>query len=71
MMTPCPDCSYEISKHARFCPNCGAHFKDVKATIVEIDIGFGALVGLWFKVAIAATPLALLVTFLWWVWLEI
>lgn len=70
-LTPCPQCEHPISDLARFCPSCGAHFKDVKVTIVGVDIDFWALAGLWVKVTAASIPLALVTGAIWWAILDI
>lgn len=41
-MRLCPDCAEEISAHARFCPHCGAWFRDqlgIELTRVKLPFG--------------------------------
>lgn len=62
-LKPCPDCGNPISQQAAFCPKCGcpAHpsFRQ-QITVSDLNIGFGNMVGLLIKLALAFIPAAII-----------
>lgn len=52
----CPECNQQRSTHARACPHCGFQNTPMTVTVSDLDIGFGNLVGLLVKLALAAIP---------------
>lgn len=59
----CDDCRHDISPRAAFCPGCGAvkGGSPLYVSAVDIDIGFGNMVGMMVKAALAAIPAAIIV----------
>jgi hypothetical protein len=52
----CPECHQQKSEYAAICPHCGFQKTPLRVTVVDLDIGFGNLVGLLVKVVLAAIP---------------
>lgn len=58
----CDDCGRDVSPRAAFCPGCGAvrASSPLRVSAVDVDIGFGNVVGLMLKIAIGAIPAAII-----------
>lgn len=52
----CPECQQQKSEWAAICPHCGFQRNALRVTAVDLDIGFGSLVGLLVKLVLAAIP---------------
>ena len=52
----CTECGANKSEWAAACPQCGFQKNPTRVTVVDLDIGFGNLVGLLVKLVLAAVP---------------
>ena len=69
----CPECAQDVSEHADSCPHCGYPFQqsdtDTKAGVVltDIDIGFNSWALILLKAGIAAVPVVIIASLLYFV----
>lgn len=69
-MKPCRVCLGENADDAFVCRHCGRDLDPLRqppsqaVRIVDVDIPFGSLLGLFLKVSIAAIPAALILAFI-------
>ena len=69
----CPECAKDVSEHADSCPHCGYPFQqsdaDTKAGVVltDIDIGFNSWALILLKAGIAAVPVVIIASLLYFV----
>jgi hypothetical protein len=52
----CTECQKQKSEWAAICPHCGFQRNPLRVSAVDLDIGFGNLVGLLVKLVLAAIP---------------
>jgi uncharacterized membrane protein YvbJ len=69
----CPECAQDVSEHAESCPHCGYPFQqsdtDAEAGVVltDIDIGFNSWALILLKAGIAAVPVVIIASLLYFV----
>jgi hypothetical protein len=69
----CPECAGDVSEHADSCPHCGYPFQqsdaDSRAGVVlrDIDIGFNSWALILLKAGLAAVPVAIIASLLYFV----
>jgi uncharacterized membrane protein YvbJ len=69
----CPECAHDVSEHAASCPHCGYPFQqsdpDAEAGVVltDIDIGFNSWALILLKAGIAAVPVVIIASLLYFV----
>ncbi len=69
----CPECAQDVSEHAGSCPHCGYPFQqsdtDAEAGVVltDIDIGFNSWALILLKAGIAAVPVVVIASLLYFV----
>ncbi|MCS4200726.1 hypothetical protein GGP93_002163 [Salinibacter ruber] len=73
LLIECPESAQDVSEHAGPCPHCGHPFQqndaDTKAGVVltDIDIGFNAWALILLKAGIAAVPVVVVASLLYFV----
>lgn len=60
----CTECQQQRSEYATICPHCGFQKDPLRVSAVDLDIGFGNLVGILVKLVLAAIPAIIILFFI-------
>lgn len=69
----CPECTRDVSEYADSCPHCGYPFEENNADgetgviLTDIDIGFNSWALILLKAGIAAVPVVIVASLLYFV----
>ena|GEM_PF-7099616 len=72
-LVDCPECTHDVSEYADSCPHCGYPFgerntdSESGVVLTDIDIGFNSWALILLKAGIAAVPVVIVASLLYFV----
>ena len=72
-LVDCPECTHDVSEYADSCPHCGYPFGETNTdsetgvVLTDIDIGFNSWALILLKAGIAAVPVVIIASLLYFI----